>query len=144
MTRSGLADSPFFAPARPDAAKASPTPEPSTSIDATEEPSIAGSQPSQQATMQASMHASMTADVRASLVERIRRAVKDVGKESATFRFTPEEKKALLGLAFSFKVQGHKTSENELTRIAVNFVVEDHKQKGRNSILERVLDALKQ
>jgi hypothetical protein len=77
-----------------------------------------------------------------SIIETIRRAVKDVGKESGTFRFTPEEKKALLGLAFTYKVQGFKTSENELTRIAINFILEDHKQNGQDSVLEKVLQAL--
>ena len=78
------------------------------------------------------------------IVETIRKAVKYVGKDSATYRFTPEEKKALLELGFSYKMQGYKTSENELTRIAINFLLEDHKENGRNSILQRVLDALRQ
>ena len=65
-----------------------------------------------------------------------------MGKESATYRFTPEEKKALLELSFSYKIQGYKTSENELTRIAINFILEDQKQNGRKSVLQKVLDAL--
>jgi hypothetical protein len=84
----------------------------------------------------------MHAELQESIIELIRKAVKDVGKESATYRFTPEEKKALLELAFTYKVQGCKTSENEITRIAINFILEDHKQNGRNSILEKVLQAL--
>jgi hypothetical protein len=78
----------------------------------------------------------------ANIIELIRRAVKDVGKESATFRFTPEEKKALLELTFTYKIKGYKTSENELTRIAINFILEDHRQNARNSVLETVLQAL--
>ena len=85
------------------------------------------------------MHASMDAII----VEIVRRAVKDVGKESATFRFTPEEKRAILELAFTYKVQGYKTSENELARIAINVILEDHKQNGRNGILVQVLQALR-
>jgi len=77
-----------------------------------------------------------------SIIEFIRSAVKALGKESATYRLTPEEKKGLLELTFTYKVQGYKTSENELTRIAVNFILEDHKQNGRNSIVEKVLQAL--
>ena len=92
--------------------------------------------------MQASNHASMDASMQAAIIELIRKAVKDVGKESATYRFTPEEKKALLELTFTYKVQGLKTSENELTRIAINFILEDHKQNGQNSILDKVLQAL--
>jgi hypothetical protein len=86
----------------------------------------------------------MQAGMDETITELIRKAVKDVGKESASYRFTPEEKKALLELTFTYKVQGFKTSENELTRIAINFILEDHKQNGRNSILERVLQALNQ
>ena len=88
------------------------------------------------------MHASKQSLIQESIIEIIRKAVKDVGKESATYRFTPEEKKALLELSFSFKMQGYKTSENELTRIAINFILEDQKQNGRNSVIQRVLDAL--
>ena len=97
-----------------------------------------------QASNNASMHASNQPLNHDTIIETIRKAVKYVGKDSATYRFTPEEKKALLELGFSYKMQGYKTSENELTRIAINFLLEDHKENGRNSILQRVLDALRQ
>jgi hypothetical protein len=127
-------------------AKPLPKPQPLTektvnNIDTT--PSI---QESMHASMQtsnnASMHASKLALHQESIIETIRKAVKYVGKDSATYRFTPEEKKALLELSFSYKMQGYKTSENELTRIAINFLLEDQKQNGRNSVLQRVLDEL--
>ena len=92
----------------------------------------------------ASMHASNQPLIQETIIETIRKAVKDVGKDSATYRFTPEEKKALLELGFSYKMQGYKTSENELTRIAINFLLEDQRQNGKNSVLQRVLDALNQ
>ena len=88
------------------------------------------------------MHASKQALMQESIIETIRKAVKDVGKDSATYRFTAEEKKALLELSFSYKMQGYKTSENELTRIAINLLLEDQKQNGRNSVIQKVLDAL--
>jgi hypothetical protein len=101
---------------------------------------------SMQASNNASMHASNQPfnhdTMQESIVETIRKAVKDVGKDSATYRFTPEEKRALLELSFSYKMQGYKTSENELTRIAINFLLEDQKQNEKNSILQKVLDAL--
>ena len=150
MKRSGLADSPFFAvPANLTV----PTPSPEMpsplhkgtdigekNIDKKKSP--ISKQASNQALMQASNHASMQTGMQESMIELIRKAVKDAGKESATYRFTPEEKKALLELTFTYKVQGFKTSENELTRIAINFILEDHKQNGRNGILEKVLQAL--
>ena len=95
-----------------------------------------------QASNNASMHASNHSLIQEGIIEIIRKVVKYVGKESATYRFTPEEKKALLETSFSYKMQGYKTSENELTRIAINFILEDQKQNGRNSVLQRVLDAL--
>ena len=95
-----------------------------------------------QASNNASMHASKHSSNQESIIETIRKAVRYVGKDSVTYRFTPEEKKALLELSFSYKMQGYKTSENELIRIAINFLLEDQKQNGRTSILQRVLEAL--
>ena len=115
--------------------KPRPTTQPKSEINAVMKESL-------QASNNASMHASNQPFNQETIVEIIRKAVKDVGKDSATYRFTPEEKKALLELSFSYKMQGYKTSENELTRIAINFILEDHKQNGQNSILRRVLDAL--
>jgi hypothetical protein len=143
MKTSGLADSPFFAaPASTSAVKPAPDLKPPETA---QEPNTrlgAGKQVSNQAPMQLSKHASMQAGMQGSMIELIRKAVKGVGKESATYRFTPEEKKALLELTFTYKLQGHKTSENELTRIAINFILEDHRQNGRNSVLDQVLRAL--
>ena len=148
MKKSGLADSPFFAvpaKAQPPAAPpktSTPTQRDVAATNAGKKKLAESKQSGNQESMQASNHASMHAELQESLIELIRKAVKDVGKESATYRFTPEEKKALLELAFTYKVQGYKTSENEITRIAINFILEDHKQNGRNSILEKVLQAL--
>lgn len=142
MKQSGLADSPFFAvPAKPTEG-VTPHVQKEPVQRGTRPPLSASKQASHQAAVQSSKHASLHASMDVSIIETIRRAVKYVGKESGTFRFTPEEKKALLELAFTYKVQGFKTSENELTRIAINFILEDHKQNGRNSVLEKVLQAL--
>ncbi len=144
MKKSGLADSPFFS--------AVPTPPPVLA----QKPAVhqrrsetARSEGGQrrhantQESMQASNNASMHATMQESMIELIRTAVKDAGKESATYRFTPEEKRALLELSFAYKVRGFKTSENELVRIAINSLLEDHRENGKNSVLERVLQALR-
>jgi hypothetical protein len=68
--------------------------------------------------------------------------VKFAGKEPASYRFTHEEKKALLELAFSYKVQGFRTSENEIIRIAVNFLLKDIEVNGQKSVAVKVLQAL--
>ncbi len=78
----------------------------------------------------------------ATTIEQVRKAVKELGKEAATHRFTIDEKKAIADLIYSYKGQGIRTSENEVTRIAVNFAINDYKQNGKNSILDRALRAL--
>lgn len=79
-----------------------------------------------------------------SMVEDIRRAVKQVGKEAATHRFTPEEKRAVADLIYTYNRHGHKTSENEITRIAINWLLLDYRDNGRESVLDKVIKALKE
>lgn len=76
------------------------------------------------------------------MVEAIRAAVKQFGKEAATHRWTPEEKKAVADIIYAYKGHNIRTSENEIARIAVNFVVEDYRENGENSIIHKVLKAL--
>ncbi|MCI0711196.1 MAG: hypothetical protein L0154_13645 [Chloroflexi bacterium] len=76
------------------------------------------------------------------MVETIRKAVKEFGKEAATHRFTAEEKKQIADLLYIYKQQGLRTSENEVARIAINFLLNDHRENGENSILYKVLKAL--
>ncbi|HLE75165.1 MAG TPA: hypothetical protein VI864_03865 [Candidatus Bathyarchaeia archaeon] len=75
-------------------------------------------------------------------VESIRKAVKQFGKEAATHRFTREEKQKIAELIFAYSSKGIRTSENEIARIAVNFLVEDHNHNGKDSILDQVLTLL--
>ena len=76
------------------------------------------------------------------MIESIRKAVKEFGKEAATHRFTGIEKKEIADLIYTYKNIGIKTSENEITRIAVNFIMEDYKENGENSVLNKILEAL--
>ena len=76
------------------------------------------------------------------ITETVRKAVKEFGKEAATHRFTMEEKKAIADIIYSYKRQSIRTSENEITRIAVNFIINDYRENGGNSVLEKVLKAL--
>ena len=85
-----------------------------------------------------------TPQVHGVVIELIRKAVKEFGKEAATHRFTEAEKKELADLIYTYKNRGIKTSENEITRIAVNFVTEDYKVNGENSVLHKILKALKE
>lgn len=77
-----------------------------------------------------------------SLIAEIRRTVRAYGKEVSYVRLTPEEKSLLADITYTYKRQGVKTSENEMNRIAVNFLLLDYRVNGAASILTRVIEAL--
>jgi len=89
-----------------------------------------------------SNHDTMTPLSEADMVEAVRKAVKQIGKEPATQRLTIEEKQALDAIEYSYKRQGIKTSGNEIIRIATNYIVRDYRKNGEHSILARVLHRL--
>ena len=76
------------------------------------------------------------------MIKGIRKAVKQLGKEAATHRFTREEKDAIARIVFTYGQQGVKTCENEIARIGINWLLEDYQVNGRHSILHKVLAAL--
>ena len=76
------------------------------------------------------------------MLEKSRKAVRQVGKEAATHRFTLEEKNMLADIEYSYQRQGIKTSGNEIMRIATNFIIKDYRKNGENSILAKVLTRL--
>lgn len=77
-------------------------------------------------------------------IETIRKGVKELGEKAATHRFTPEEKESLTDLEYTYRKQyGWQTSENEITRIAIRWLIEDYRANGENSVLHKVLKALK-
>jgi hypothetical protein len=75
-------------------------------------------------------------------IETIRKAVKQLGKEATFSRFTQEEKNSLGDVVYTYKRSGIRTSENEVIRIAVNWLLEDFHSDGQNSVLARVLTKL--
>ena len=76
-------------------------------------------------------------------VRRIRKAVRQVGKEAATHRFTADEKARLMDIVYTYARRGCRSSENELVRIGVNWLLDDHEENGRGSVLHIVLCALR-
>jgi hypothetical protein len=76
------------------------------------------------------------------ILEAVRRAVKQIGKEAATHRFTEAEKSGLRDIEYAYRRDGIRTSENELTRIAINYLLEDHRKNGQGSILAAALKRL--
>lgn len=82
------------------------------------------------------------ADGLAERLEEVRRTVKQLGKEAATFRLTSQEKRTLADLVYTYHRQGYRTSENEITRIAVNWLLLDFQEAGEGSVLARILEQL--
>ena len=148
MTKSGLADSPFFslssnqATIRPS--EESPTPKTEELKSSPVESAHSTKLPRHRDTVVSSNHDTMIPSNHDTTVETVRKAVKELGKEAATHRFTVEEKRAVLDIIYSYKNSGIKTSENEVARIAINYILEDYRQNGKNSILDQVLRALNQ
>jgi len=97
---------------------------------------------SKKASTKESTHASTLASNQASMIEIIRKTVKSLGKEVAFARVTPEEKRRLVDIVYTYKRQGVKTSENEINRIAINFLIEDYTKNGKESMLAKVIEAL--
>ena len=99
-----------------------------------------------QAIMQSSNHAIMQSSMSSrrhdAIIEVVRKTVKVIGKEPSTHRLTPEEKKAIIDIVYSYKSRGIKTSENEIARIAIDFLVNEYKENGEKSILHRAIKAL--
>jgi hypothetical protein len=78
----------------------------------------------------------------ADVVAAIRKVVLVPGKEVSYVRLTTDEKRRIGDIVYTYKRRGVRTSENELTRIAVNYLLEDYEASGEASLLARVLEAL--
>ena len=87
-------------------------------------------------------HATTVSRYHDTTIEAIRKAIKIYGKEAATHRFTLEEKKAIADLVYTYKRRNIKTNENEITRISINYILQDHEENGKLSILEQVIKVL--
>lgn len=79
----------------------------------------------------------------ADVIETIRKTVKQPGREVSFVRLTAAEKGQLADIVYTYKRQGLKTSENEINRIAVNYLIDDYHQHGEQSVLAQVLAALR-
>lgn len=117
----------------PPKEKISPLPESSSKV-----PSSISAPDSTHVAENASMHASKEENV----IEEIRKTVKVIGKSELYVRLTPEEKSLLADIVYTYKRQGVKTSENEVSRIALNFLTADYQANGAASILAQVIEAL--
>jgi predicted DsbA family dithiol-disulfide isomerase len=98
--------------------------------------------PSKELPKKAIKKESKSASTRASMIETIRKTVKSLGAKVSFTRVTPEEKARLADIIYTYKRQGVKTSENEINRIAMNFLIEDFHNNGKESVLAQVIEAL--
>ena len=147
MRRSGLADSPLFSVpskkvAAPPSDLRSGKERERIRREGHSEKQRASKQPSNRDTATPRSRETTVSRYHDTIIELVRKAVKEFGKEAATHRFTTEEKKAIADIIYSCRSRGIRTNENEITRIAVNFILDDHRENGENSILDRVLRAL--
>jgi len=119
----------------------SPIPEDQTPASAADDHASVSQQRGTKASKLASLSASMLAPD-PDLVETIRKTVKATGKEVSFIRLTPAEKQELADIVYTYKRQGKKTTENEIARIAVNYLLADYHASGELSVLAKVIDAL--
>ncbi len=87
-------------------------------------------------------HHDVTTDSNDDYIEAVRKAVKPLGEKAATHRFTADEKDAIADIVYALKKKGVSTSENEITRIAINYLIWEHRQSKQASILARVIERL--
>jgi len=86
--------------------------------------------------------ASMLASVEVETIEAIRKVVKTLGRDVSFVRLTPEEKAEVSDIVYTYKRQGQKTTENQINRIAINYLLHDYHEHGEQSVLARVLASL--
>jgi hypothetical protein len=157
MKKTGLADSPFFSTPQQQREEVALPPKGKSSVRKKKSKAAArrntATPPSQPKNHDTTIprnhdtttprnHGATVSRYHDTIIELVRKAVKELGKEAATHRFTQEEKSALADIISAYKSQGLKTSENEITRVAINFIISDYKAIGENSVLARVLKAL--
>ena len=106
-----------------------------------DETNIPATMPSNRDTV-VSRHHDTNADNGDDSIEIVRKAVKLLGEKAATHRFTADEKDAIADIVYALKKKGIHTSENEITRIAINYLVWEYRQSKHASILSRVLERL--
>jgi hypothetical protein len=90
-------------------------------------------------TMTPRNHESMVPGEEQDIFETVRKSVKQIGKEAATHRFTLDEKNQLADIEYTYKRHSIRTSENEITRIAINYFIEDYRNNGEASLLAKIL-----
>ena len=94
------------------------------------------------ATMTPRNQDTVVSDAEDDILDVVRKAVRQIGKEAATHRFTLDEKNSLADIEYTYRRQSIRTSENEITRIAINYFIEDYRAHGDSSLLAKIMRRL--
>jgi hypothetical protein len=73
------------------------------------------------------------------VISSINESILMVGKEAATYRLTLNEKRKLAEIIYTLKMKNLRVTENEIIRIALNFILCDYSMNKTNSILKRII-----
>jgi len=93
--------------------------------------------------IQPSNHVTLKSRHHETMIASISKATREIGKEASTYRLTNKEKTALVEIIYHFRMRNVRLTENEIARIALNFIIDDFKYQKKDSILARVIDYLK-
>jgi len=88
-------------------------------------------------------HDIMTPSYHDSMIAKIARTVREVGREVKTYRITPQENNALVEIIYFFRRNKYRLSENEIARIAINLLIEDFERDKKSCMLSRIAEAMK-
>ncbi len=134
MIKDELAGSVFFPQqeARPDKAVSQPQ--------TSSEPGSRAAPASELASKHASSHASTLAFE--TILQSISKTLRLLGKEVIYVRPTAEEKTQIKNIVYTYARQGIKTSDNEIGRIAINYLLKDYEVNGAESVLAKILKDL--
>ena len=88
-------------------------------------------------------HDCMTPRYHDSMIATITKSIRETGKEVCTYRLTQKEKTALVEIIYHFRMRNSRLSENEIARIAINFLIEDFRGDKKDSMLSIIVEAMK-
>src|SRR5512132_3674316 len=109
-------------------------PEPDTTIPRHHDTAVSSMPPRNQDTT--------VAHAKDDILDVVRKAVRQIGKEAATHRFTLDEKNSLADIEYTYRRRGIRTSENAITRIAINYFIQEYRKHGDSSLLANILNRL--
>lgn len=71
-------------------------------------------------------------------IAKIARIIRKKGTNASTYRFTSSEKQSLLKIIYKFRRQEIKITENDIVRIAINFLIENFETE-KEDFLQKVI-----